>query len=181
MSELKVLDGQTIFDVILQTGYSLDQTYEFISQNPDIDSINFSFTANPGTIVTYDPSLISPSIPPDTNTGTSISISDVQQIKAFDGQSQFDLILLTYGTLNLAYKFIQDNTNNIDSINSTQIAQLSFNYNRSLIQDDLLFNSNLSKGIVYNTSVFTTTNTISYLLLESGDYLLTEDGFKIIL
>lgn len=72
------------------------------------------------------------------------------KIKAKDGQSLFDICLMTYGNLEHMYKLLQDN--DIDSINETDISQKTFTFDKSSVYDVIQYNNNQYNGTEYATA-----------------------------
>lgn len=104
----------------------------------------------------------------------------LQKTKSFEGQSLFDVCLMTYGSLEYMYKLIQDN--NIDSINENNLSQKEFTFDTSLINDSLLYSKNINTNTVYSTKVQEKMSESSfYLTTEVGDYLKTEGDDYLIL
>lgn len=180
MSELKTQDGQDFFDILLSSGYSLDQAVSFIKQNPNYD-LSTDFSSLPSTTLSYDNSLVQTSIPSEVVSTQSTTNSTTGTVTGYDGQSLLDLILLSYGNLDYSIKFLKDNSN-LDSINDSQLSQKEFTYDNTLIQDSLLFNSNSINNVVYNTGINVVVNiSTSYILTEDSFILDTETGDKLTL
>jgi hypothetical protein len=107
--------------------------------------------------------------------------SSIATINGLDGQSVFDIALMTYGTTEYLIKLLQDS--NIDSINTASIYGNTFTYDKNLISDITQFNHRVKNGIIYGTGVneeVAITET-TLLLTESSDYLTTETGDYLIL
>jgi hypothetical protein len=148
--EVKVLNGQNIFDLVLGTYKDLNLTYKLIQENPDIDSINFDFDNSSNVVVSYDPNFSIP-LPAPLNQSSSEVASSIKTLKLQENQSVFDACLMTYGNLEHAYKLLQDS--GIDSINETDLAQRTLTYDSILIDDNALYNSIKSGGFAFATGI----------------------------
>ncbi|CAB4218271.1 hypothetical protein UFOVP1596_11 [uncultured Caudovirales phage] len=135
LREYNVHDGETIFDIAINTYGSTDYVYKLIADNPVITSIDFDFSLYPGTILLWDPDFKIIQAPDLTSADTAPA-STLASYTALDGQSIFDICLQTYGDLNLLYKLMQDNK--IDNTNSTMLKGSVFIFDTLLIKDNSL-------------------------------------------
>src|ERR1035437_5559304 len=89
-------------------------------------------------------------------------------INAIQGQSIFDLILNTYGTLDLMSKFIQDNS--IDNINVVPYSGQLFVWDETLTADQRVNQTSQNSKIIYATSTLVNGNvlSISYVQPSQG-------------
>jgi hypothetical protein len=101
---------------------------------------------------------------------------DIKYIIAISGQSIFDLVISTYGDLNLTYKFIQDN--NISNIDASDLTGKTFKFDVNNIANKGFFVSLKNKIATKPTVASGSGNAGSFLLTESGDFLTTESGDK---
>lgn len=169
--------GQTVYDVVLATYGSLELTYKLIQDNPFIDSVNYDFDANPGAKIVWDETYsITP--PPELNKDATASQSDLKYIIATNGQSIYDICLMTYGDLGYLYKLMADN--NIISPNDTDINEKKINFNPNLIQDIGFYNLLSSKKIKINTLSEATQIKDGFLQTDDGVDLITDDDIQII-
>jgi len=75
----------------------------------------------------------------------------LQKFEAIQGQSIFDVCLNCYGTLDLMYKFLQDN--GIDSVNVTPYSRQQFIYDDSLVIDQGINQQFTQGGFKYSTDI----------------------------
>ena len=173
MSTVNVLYGQDIFDLAIQTGYSIDNVYKLIQANSLITNINYSFTANPGATLNYDGTFSVPA--PPQLTLTTAPAPTTATFKAIDGQTIFDIVAQTVGDLGLTYKMVLNN--NLSALFDPSIKQRTFTFNTIDIVDYGFYNSLIKRGLIINTGASIATDTSGGdLLLETGFYLLLEDG-----
>lgn len=95
------------------------------------------------------------------------------KVKAREGQSIIDVNLMYYSDLNSVVKFCRDNS--VDGLNDMDMSgrTLEFDTNRnSNITNTTLLND---KGTIFKTGIFIG----SVLLLESGNFLVSESGYLI--
>lgn len=172
LSEVKILYNQDLFDIANNIGYTIDNVYKLIKENPFITSINYDLNANPGQVISYD-SNFKVKKPQAIFQYASRIKSETGTIKAQNDQSLFDIALMSTGIENV-YKIIQDN--NLSNINNTVLEGKFINFALKDIKDVGLYN----RGLVITTGESKDT-TEYFLLLENGFYLLQENGDRIIL
>jgi hypothetical protein len=167
--EVKVLNGQSIFDIALYCYNDATLVYNLINENSIITDINMNLT---GLNLVYTPiEIIKYEAKENPN-----KVNKVVTIKK--EQSLFDLSLQYYGDVANVYDLIQSNSY-LDSI-------LTDNFNANVLNytsEVNYVNSYFSKNLI---DIATKPNIIiiegsNYLLQEDGSYLLQENGFKIIL
>ena len=112
MSQLVINDNITIYDLALQTGYTLDYIYKLIQENSILANVN---TAPPKlNVVNFDNTFVPKKVPTLTLKQNKLA-SDVDTLLKLDGQSIYDICLQSYGTLDFVYKLIQgNNLTNVD-------------------------------------------------------------------
>ena len=167
--EVKVLNGQTIFDIALYCYNDATLVYNLINENSIITDILMNLT---GYTLVYTPVEIVKN-EAEQNTKKLNKIVTIKQ-----NQSIFDLSLQYYGSIENVYDLIQSNSY-FDSI-------LTDNFNANVLNytsETNYVNSYFSKNLI---DIATKPNGITiegsnYLLQEDGSYLLQENGFKIIL
>jgi len=168
--EIKVLNGQTIFDICLIAYKDATKVYQLISENPIITDIEMDLT---GLTLVYTPPIYFVYEAKQNN----LKLNNLVTIKK--EQSIFDLSLQYYGSLENIYSLIQEN-DFIENINSNNLNGnvLKINGDKNYINQYFKkFNINIGTDIMLETIE----PTFSYLLQENGNYLLQENGFKIIL
>lgn len=175
----------SVMDLVSQLYGDLDLVTRLLTDNPIITSVNMDLTPLIGQPVKYDDAL-SNFVPPSLHFLPPVTDPNIGVITALLGQSLYDICLMTYGTLDLLYQLILDNE--IDGVNSLDIAQMAFNFDISKIKNAALFNFNQNHGIVYCTATTAPRRTPipiaiggPYLMQENDDYLLLEDGHFILL
>lgn len=142
-----VPNGATIFDLVNKFYGSMDYLTKFLSDNPQLsDGADFDYESNPNTAVHYDAAFVSmhplklkaAEKPPAT-----------QYFIARDGQSLFDVCLMTYGTIDRYNKLLSDN-----SINGLTIGSLSgkaFIFDSSLRSDGMLSGEISRRELFFST------------------------------
>lgn len=166
--ELKVLNGQTIFDLALYCYNDATLVYNLINENSFITDILMDLT---GLTLFYTP-IESVKYEAKQNTQTLNKVVTIKQ-----NQSLFDLSLQYYGNVENVYNLIQSNTY-LDSILSDNFNGNVLNYTSEINYVNNYYSKNL---INIGTKPQITIEESNYLLQEDGAYLLQEDGFKIIL
>jgi hypothetical protein len=167
--EVKVLNGQSIFDIALYCYNNATLVYNLINENSIITDINMNLT---GLNLVYTPiEIIKYEAKENPN-----KVNKVVTIKK--EQSLFDLSLQYYGDVENVYDLIQSNSY-LDSILTDNFNANVLNYTSEVNYVNSYFSKNLidiatkPQGIIIEGS--------NYLLQEDGSYLLQENGFKIIL
>jgi hypothetical protein len=166
--EVKVLNGQTIFDLALYCYNDATLVYNLINENSFITDILMDLT---GLTLFYTPI---ESVKYEAKQNTKV-LNKVVTIK--QNQSLFDLSLQYYGDVESVYTLIQSN-NYLDSILSDNFNGNVLNYTSEINYVNNYYSKNL---IDIATKPQITIEESNYLLQEDGTYLLQEDGFKIIL
>jgi hypothetical protein len=143
-------DGSTIYDLVMRAYGSLNYTYKFIKDNPSITSLDLDLKTVPGQAYIYD-TLFIQNIPPDVKPNPKVVITN-RTIMAHEGQSLFDLCIMTYGTLGLMYKLISDNPS-IDNLNKATLSQLVLSYDTNFIIDKLYWKGIVANNLIINTGI----------------------------
>jgi hypothetical protein len=162
--EIKVINGQTIFDLALYCYNDAGLVYDLIAENPTITDINMDLT---GLTLVYTPKQV---VKYEAKQNAK-KLNKLVTIKS--EQSLFDLSLQYYGDVSFIYDLIQKNSF-IENILVNDI-------NGNIIELE-----NIKDYVTefYNKKDLTVgTNTIvkNFLLQEDGFYLLQENGSKILL
>lgn len=168
-SEVKVIKGQTIFDLALFCYNDASLVYDLIAENPTITDIGMDLT---GLTLVYTPKKVV-KFEAKQNDKTLNKVVTITS-----EQSLFDLSLQYCGDVSKVYELIQNNTF-LDSIISED-----FNSNILTLTPEKNYISNYfeKNGINIGTKPkVIVVEGFSYLLQENGDYLLQENGSKIIL
>lgn len=71
------------------------------------------------------------------------------KLKAVNGQGIFDVVLMSYGSIEDTYKLLQEN--GIQSIEDTDFSNKIFKFDTSLVKDDLALNKILTDNLIYAT------------------------------
>lgn len=143
-----IKQGLDIFDVVLNTYGSLDCTVKLLQDNSDIlTSIDYDLTANPFTVVEYDETFIAPQSPEITPVTTD-AITEISFV-AKEGQSVYDLCLMSYGSLDRIVEFAQ--SMGFDSLNNSGLRGQAVVFSPEDIKDKALYNYFERKGITMRT------------------------------
>jgi len=167
--EVKVLNGQTIFDLALYCYNDATLVYNLINENSFITDILMDLT---GLTLFYTPI---ESVKYEAKQNTKV-LNKVVTIKK--QQSLFDLSLQYYGDVESVYTLIQSNSY-LDSILSDNFNGNVLNYTSEINYVNNYYSKNLID--IATKPITITIEESNYLLQEDGSYLLQEDGFKIIL
>lgn len=168
--------GQNIYDLANKSGYTIDNIYKLIQENPFITSIDYDFDANPGKEIYFDETFKTQS-PPQLTKKESAPTSTIKQGKIRDLQSFFDLIIQSGYSLDMTYKFLIDN--NVTNIDADPQIGLIYNFDTSLVKDFSVYNK--LKNLFVSTGFSENAEGQSFLLKEDGFFILQENGFRIIL
>lgn len=167
--EVKVLNGQSIFDIALYCYNDATLVYNLINENSIITDINMNLT---GLNLVYTPiEIIKYEAKENPN-----KVNKVVTIKK--EQSLFDLSLQYYGDVENVYNLIQSNSY-LDSILTNNFNANVLNYTSEVNYVNSYFSKNLIDIATKPNGI--TIEGSNYLLQEDGSYLLQENGFKIIL
>jgi hypothetical protein len=167
--EVKVLNGQSIFDIALYCYNDATLVYNLINENSIITDINMNLT---GLNLVYTPiEIIKYEAKENPN-----KVNKVVTIKK--EQSLFDLSLQYYGNVENVYDLIQSNSY-LDSILTDNFNANVLNYTSEVNYVNSYFSKNLIDIATKPNGI--TIEGSNYLLQEDGSYLLQENGFKIIL
>jgi hypothetical protein len=167
--EIKVINGQTIFDLALYCYNDAGLVYDLIAENPTITDITMDLT---GLTLVYTPKQV---VQYEAKQNAK-KLNKLVTIKS--EQSLFDLSLQHYGDVSFVYKLIQENTY-LDSILSESYSSniLTLNAEKNYVN-----NYYAKGGIEIGTKPkVIVIDGFNYLLQENGSYLLQENGDKIIL
>ena len=170
MAEVLAQEGQTIFDICISTGFPIDDIFGLILQNSAITSIDFPLEITPNYFVQFDPASI-PKNSADVIVKTPKSISEIGYILSQDGQSIYDLCLMSGYGIDQIMDFIQYNS--IDSINEGAFDGKVFSYNTKQIVDSIYYNYLVNNKIVIGT-MHDTEIIGAFLIDELGEYIVTE-------
>lgn len=93
-----------------------------------------------------------------------------------NNQTVFDVVLQTYGDINLMYKLIQDS--DFDNVLSYPLPLTSFNFDPKLISDNVVANFLNQNGLVIVTGDSNRSQQVppNYLETDDGIGLQTDDG-----
>lgn len=166
--EINVKTGYDLFDLANKSHYTIDQIYLLIQQNAFISSINYPLTSN--QIVAYDDVYVIKNSPQLTPAKKALT-SSIIYYQIVDQQNIFDAVIQTYGSLDNAYKLIQDSA--IGNINEPILNGKIVNFNLNFISDKGFYGSINKKKVVIATGTKGLPDTIS-------NYTLRTDGFKLL-
>jgi len=125
-----------------------DAMYDLLNRNTFITNSYQDLSNYAGQQVSYDDSLVVKK-PVQINYTIVQPTPNIAKVKALAGQNIYDLVLSTYGTLDLLNKFISDNSiTEIDMQFSGQI----YSFDTSLVQRQVRNEYNAANNIVYSTS-----------------------------
>jgi hypothetical protein len=174
--ELTIKDDVTIYDLALQTGYTLDYIYTLIQENSIL--LNVDTTPPKLNTITYDNSFVPKNVPQLT-LKQNANQSDVGTLQKRDGQSIYDLCLQSYGSLDLVYKLIQDN--NLTNIDDTVETGKELSFYISKISDISVYKQFKKYSTSITSIPIIPPIPLGYLIKLGGGYILQQNGKKIIL
>jgi len=124
-----------------------DAMYDLLQRNSFITNSYQDLSNYAGQQVSYDDSLVVKK-PVQINYTIVQPASNIGKVKALAGQNIYDLVLSTYGTLDLLNKFISDNSiAEVDMQFSGQI----YSFDTTLVQRQVRNQYNSANNIVYST------------------------------
>lgn len=144
----KISNGQDIFDAVINTYGNLDLTYKLIQENPIIENIDVDLNTLPNLSVVWDEIFDVPP-PAQIDSPKEVAPNFISKITAVQGQTLFDIGLMSYGTLDNLMKLLQDSQ--IDNPNSDNIAGHVFTFDNREIVDYQIFKNYISSGYIINT------------------------------
>jgi len=162
--EIKVKNGQSIYDIALFCYNDASLVYDLITENPIIDDILMDLTAltlvyTPKKVVKYEAK---------ENTQKANKLVTIKQ-----EQSIFDLSLQQYGSIDFVYNLIENNSF-IESILSNDI---NSNILANVDEKNYVTEFYNKNGTIVGTNIPKT----SFLLQQNGYYILQQNGYKILL
>ena len=124
-----------------------DAMYDLLNRNTFITNSYQDLSNYAGQQVSYDDSLVVKK-PVQINYTIVQPTPNIAKVKALAGQNIYDLVLSTYGTLDLLNKFVSDNS--IAEINMQFSGQI-YSFDTSLVQRQVRNQYNAANNIVYST------------------------------
>lgn len=121
--------------------------FDLLQRNSFITSTSQDLSLFAGQQVFYDDALVVKK-PVQINYSIVQPTSNIAKVKALAGQNIYDLVLSTYGTLDLIDKFIADNS--ISDINMKFTGQI-YSFDTTLVQRQVRNQYNAANNIVYST------------------------------
>ncbi len=121
--------------------------FDLLQRNSFITSTSQDLSLFAGQQVFYDDALVIKK-PVQINYSVVQPTSNIAKVKALAGQNIYDLVLSTYGTLDLIDKFIADNS--ISDINMKFTGQI-YSFDTTLVQRQVRNQYNAANNIVYST------------------------------
>ena len=130
MSQLVINDNISIYDLALQTGYTLDYVYKLIQENSILQNVD---TAPPKlNTINYNNSFV-PKVINKLTIDKSKAVSNYATLTKFDNDTIFDLVLKSYGVMDDVYKLIQQN--NLTNVNDVVVNGKIITFTISEISD----------------------------------------------
>ncbi len=167
-------NGQNIFDLIINTNGDFNKTYDLIIANPTIKSIE---EVPIGIEVVYTPP---PVTPPGVKSVKFTPPVTEQNFYSRSNQTIYDVVLQTYGDLNLTYKLIEDSKFN--NLNTYPIPTTLFKFNPQLIADSIFANYLAKNSMVLNSRTSISSGQTQEGSLQTDDGIdITTDGGSIII
>ena len=121
--------------------------FDLLQRNSFITSTSQDLSNYAGQQVFFDDALVVKK-PVQINYSIVQPTSNIAKVKALAGQNIYDLVLSTYGTLDLLNKFIADN--NIVELDM-QFSGQNYVYDTTLVQRQVRNQYNAANNIVYST------------------------------
>ena len=145
----KIPANITLQDLCIAIYGTLDPMYNLIQLNPTIASFNDT-TINllAGTDINYDDTLVQKKVV-QINDSYVAPPTNVGKILGKYGRSIYDLVLMTYGSLDYIYKFINDNS--ITNLTEDFTGKI-FTYDKLLAQMEVRNQYNRQENIIYSTA-----------------------------
>lgn len=170
MSQIIASSGQSFFDLGINAHGNLDHVYEIVLggslENLDSEIIS-------GDVFVYTPIAIAS---PEIQSVTTSETSTIEYYFSNEGQSFFDVALMTHTNLDRITSLVLDS--GFDSLNDVIVSGNKFTFDTTLISDNFFFNNLRQKNLVINTGDFTSipAQIIGQRTTESFVLRITEDG-----
>lgn len=137
-------DTESIYDLAIQT-YGLDFIYKLIQEN-NLDSIEAVLVS--GEKISWDETFnVTPSA--TLSQAPAVTPNPILMITAREGQTLYDVGIMTYGNLDTFYTLLQDSK--IDSAEVSNIRGKVFTFDSRLIENFQLYKKRLASGYIINT------------------------------
>jgi len=127
--------GQSVYDVVMSVYGSLDYIGQLLTENSNLAAIAYTLTDEPAVDIEYDADVIRNKPPVIFRTTTSEETT-TQTYRAMDGQSVYDVALMTYGSLDRLIELVNDS--GFGSTNNTNLGGAGFTFDSSKKADQLL-------------------------------------------
>lgn len=163
----QVLDGQSIFDVLLNTYNSFELAGKLLQDNNLTPNFNFSNAS--GLQLVWDEKL-KVSSPVTIISKAKPEPSAISYITAVEGQSIYDLVLMTYGDLSYTYRFINDNK--ISNINDADLRGKTYFWNNTLNQ-----NVQFKKWLTANKKVIVSLEGLTGRIVWDGEFVIWDGTY----
>ena len=147
LTGLNIPNNITVADLVTIAYGDMGLTYKLLKDNPWIINPDFDLTFYAGRLIFYDPAL--KVAPPQVNVPAPVAPNNLATYVGKEGQSLEDVCMMTYMTLDLMYKLLQDNS--IQSIELLSVRGINFIYDTTLVADNLLQKKNRSINRHYCT------------------------------
>ena len=138
------IDVQDLCNLIYNTQ---DAMFDLLARNTWINNTYQDLSLFAGQQVFFDDALVVKK-PVQINYTIAPTTSNIATVKALRGQNIYDLVLSTYGTLDLLNKFIADN--NIVELDM-QFSGQNYVYDTTLVQRQVRNQYNEANNIIYST------------------------------
>ena len=167
--EYRTRNGQTIFDLTINTIQDYNGIYGLILSNPVLTNIE---SVPPIEVIEFT----EPKITPPTVQSQQPKIEQTfQNYYSRNNQTVYDVVMQTYNDLNRTYELIEDSFFN--NIQTYPVVNTLFKFNPKLIEDKSFSNYLSKNGLVINTK--TAYGVIGALQTDDGVDITTDDGITI--
>lgn len=168
MSEYVTRNNEDIFSVINKTVGDLNDTYNFLLQNPEVTL----YAVPSAKTVIFTEAVFQP---PNVNSNSPAAVITSAIYVSRQGQTIYDICLMTLTDLNKLYSL------NFNNTITPPASGTLFNFNPTQITDNILSRYVSENKIIFTTSTsLTVSGTGDFILREDGGYLLREDGGRFI-
>lgn len=175
LANYRTQQGQSIYDVVIGVYGSIDHFAQLLTENAELATVAYTLTDASAIDIEYDADVVKNKPPviyrPSASTTTTLRTYNGQ-----DGQSVYDVAMMTYGSLDRLIELISDSS--FGSTNNTNLGGVGFTFDSSKKADQLLQYNIDRFGIVFsNAPRFTADElTTRYRVTTSFDQRVTQIG-----
>lgn len=135
LANYKTTQGQSIYDVVNGVYGSLDYFSQLLIENANLEAVAYTLIDESAVEVEYDADVIR-NKPPVIFRSTGAIATTITEYPALDGQSVYDVAMMTYGSLDKLIELLNDSS--FGSTNNTNLGGVRFTFDSSRKTDQIL-------------------------------------------